>query len=314
MESAAKRLTTGKRQRERGKRRSGGDRRRLVQLLVSLALFLLVFAGQWAFPGRLRAWKTAVAEDTDFRAAFQQFADQLKTSAPMGEAVEALFHALTGRETPAPAVPSAGAAAGPAQITLLGQTARHGLDWMNANSFAGELTARTPEPQPEPETEKKPVVTAVAQTCDKNGEKLPSNVSYEHYELGLAETAVPVHGPVTSGFEYRTSPITGKREFHLAMDIAAEEGTPIGAFAAGTVRYIGESDEFGLYLMIDHDNAVSSFYAHCSKLLVRKGERVTCGQTVALVGHTGNATGSHLHLTILKDDIRLDPAYYVDPA
>ena len=78
------------------------------------------------------------------------------------------------------------------------------------------------------------------------------------------------------------------------------------------VEYIGESDEFGNYLKIRHENNVSSFYAHCSKLLVHKGDEVACGQTVALVGHTGNATGSHLHLTIEKDNIRLDPAYYVE--
>ena len=65
-------------------------------------------------------------------------------------------------------------------------------------------------------------------------------------------------------------------------------------------------------MKINHENNVSSFYAHCSQLLVHKGDQVTCGQTVALVGHTGNATGSHLHLTIEKDNIRLDPAYYVD--
>lgn len=314
MESTAKKLTAGRRQAERGRRQSRGDRRRLAQLLVSLALFLLVFAGQWAFPGRLRAWKTAVAEDTDFRTAFRQFSERLESKVPVGEALEALLCTLAGQEMLPQQSPLPGAeAAAPEQVQLLGETARHGLDWLNDNSFAGELPNRAPETQPEPEPEEKTLVTAVAQTYDKNGEKLPSNVSYEYYDLGLTETVAPVRGTVTSDFAYRISPITGKREFHLAMDIAAEEGTPIGAFADGTVRYIGESDEFGLYLMIDHDNAVSTFYAHCSKLLVRKGERVTCGQTVALVGHTGNATGAHLHLTILKDDIRLDPAYYVDP-
>lgn len=132
------------------------------------------------------------------------------------------------------------------------------------------------------------------------------------YELGLSETAVPVSGVATSGFGYRDSPIDGEIEFHLALDIAAEEGDKIGAFSSGVVEYIGESDEFGNYLKIRHENNVSSFYAHCSKLLVHKGDQVDCGQTVALVGQTGNATGPHLHLTIEKDNIRLDPAYYVD--
>ena len=91
-------------------------------------------------------------------------------------------------------------------------------------------------------------------------------------------------------------------------------GTEIKAFADGVVEYIGQSDDFGLYFKITHKNGVSSFYAHCSKLLIQKGDTVTCGQTVALVGETGMATGPHLHLTIEKDKIRLDPAYYVDPS
>ena len=158
------------------------------------------------------------------------------------------------------------------------------------------------------------VVTAVAQEYSPDGVALPSNVSYEYYELGLEKTVCPVTGPVSSTFGYRTNPITQKNEFHLALDIAADEGTEIKAFADGVVEYIGQSDDFGLYFKITHKNGVSSFYAHCSKLLIQKGDTVTCGQTVALVGETGMATGPHLHLTIEKDKIRLDPAYYVDPS
>ncbi|MBM6897039.1 M23 family metallopeptidase, partial [Pseudoflavonifractor capillosus] len=167
-----------------------------------------------------------------------------------------------------------------------------------------------PTPVPTPA-----VVTAVAQEYSPEGVALPANVSYEYYELGLSKTVCPVMGPVTSTFGYRTHPITQEHEFHLALDIAADEGTDIVAFADGVVEYIGRSDDdFGLYLKITHGNGVSSFYAHCSKLLVQKGDEVKCGQTVALVGETGMATGPHLHLTIEKDNIRLDPAYYVDPS
>lgn len=168
------------------------------------------------------------------------------------------------------------------------------------------------QPAPDQEPTQPAIETAVAQEYTEDGVKLPRNVSMAFYELGLSETAVPVSGVATSGFGYRDSPIDGEIEFHLALDIAAEEGDKIGAFSSGVVEYIGESDEFGNYLKIRHENNVSSFYAHCSKLLVHKGDQVDCGQTVALVGQTGNATGPHLHLTIEKDNIRLDPAYYVD--
>ena len=318
MESAAKKLTVGRRQMAKGRQRTGGERRRLAQLAASLLLFLLVFLGRDIFPARLREWKAAMAADTDFKAAFQDFSSQLKADAPFGEAVKTLIASLAGREIAEPEPqPEETPRSELPEVELLGETARGGLTWLNAHSFAGTRAVQPAQEEPEPEepaSMPQPVATAVAQAYDENGVALPSNVSFQYYELGLERTAVPVHGTVTSNFEYRTSPITGKREFHLAMDIAANEGTKISAFSDGTVRYIGESDEFGQYLMIDHANGVSSFYAHCSKLLVRKGETVTCGQTVALVGHTGKATGSHLHLTILKDNIRLDPAYYVDPA
>ena len=84
------------------------------------------------------------------------------------------------------------------------------------------------------------------------------------------------------------------------------------AFASGTVEYIGQNDSYGLYLQIDHGNGVKSFYAHCSKLLVQKGQPVKIGETVALVGSTGTATGPHLHLELKYQKMHVNPAYYVD--
>ena len=96
------------------------------------------------------------------------------------------------------------------------------------------------------------------------------------------------------------------------MDIGGQEGDPIGAFAAGTVEYIGENDDHGLYLQIDHGNGVKSFYAHCSKLCVSQGQTVAMGETVALVGSTGVSTGPHLHLELKWNGLHLNPAYYVE--
>ena len=76
--------------------------------------------------------------------------------------------------------------------------------------------------------------------------------------------------------------------------------------------YTGESEESGLYLQIDHGNGVKTFYAHCSQLLVSGGETVQAGETVALVGETGNATGPHLHFALTKDGIYLDPLFYIE--
>lgn len=329
MEYAARQATGYRRKPLRQKRGTGRERRRLAQLLVSLVLFLLVFLGRGVFPAQLQSWRAAMEQDTDFAGAVRQFSMQLREKLPFREAFQNLLTAVAGEGAnpsgTADAVQQSDEPEHSVQVTFLGETSRGGLDYLLEYSFVKDLSRsvqtdtqdrpeqageQTPGSAPSPQK----VVTAMAQAYDKNGVALPSNVSYEYYELGLNQTIAPVRGTVTSNFEYRTSPITGKREFHLAMDIAAKEGTEILAFADGTVRYIGESDEFGQYLMLDHANGVSTFYAHCSKLLVRKGQTVVCGQTVALVGHTGKATGSHLHLTVLKDNIRLDPAYYVDPS
>lgn len=299
-----------------------GERRRMAQLMASLALFLLVYIGRGVFPAQLEVWRTVAAANVDFRAAFQQFGSALSTGEPVQEALEALCITLLGGEAPEPE-PSPASTPDTVQLhslPVLSQARGGGLSYMNEHGILAEtgFPSKRDEPaqaEPEPiqsEPTGPAVVTAMAQEYTDDGVKLPKNVSFAYYELGLSETAVPVAGTATSGFGYRDSPINGNNEFHLALDIGAEEGAEIGAFAAGTVEYIGASDEFGNYLKINHENNVSSFYAHCSKLLVHKGDQVACGQTVALVGHTGNATGSHLHLTIEKDNIRLDPAYYVD--
>lgn len=305
-----------------------GDSRRLVQLLVSLILFLLVYIGRGIFPAQIEAWYSAMHSNVDFTAVFQEFGQAVSNGAPVGETLEALCVRIFGgrleqgqdEQLVPPTDP-------PPAIVLLGQTpgvgwaylSTHGVmagncdeDGMDEPVPPGSESSEVNPTQDDVEPTQPLIVTAMAQEYTDDGVKLPSNVSFAYYELGLAETVVPVDGSITSGFGYRDSPINGKNEFHLALDIGAAEGTDIGAFADGVVEYIGESDEFGQYLKISHDNNVSSFYAHCSKLLVHKGDVVTCGQTVALVGQTGNATGPHLHLTIEKDNIRLDPAYYVD--
>jgi len=334
MDGTAKRAAAGRRrrppQRTRRSDRGGGtdrERRGLIQLAVSLALFLLVYIGRGVFPAQLEAWRTAAEANVDFGAAFKQFSAALSQGRPVPGALEALCVTLLGgeaeQEPPVSAPPDederqpVGALLSQASGGGLGYLKAHGL-WAGVGqpSKGDEPGQDEPVPaQPEPsasEPTQPTVVTAMAQEYTDDGVKLPRNVSMAFYELGLDETEVPVQGRITSGFGYRDSPIDGGHEFHLALDIGAAEGTEIGAFAAGTVEYIGASDEFGNYLKIRHGNNVSSFYAHCSKLLVHKGDQVACGQTVALVGHTGNATGPHLHFTIEKDDIRLDPAYYVD--
>ena len=138
---------------------------------------------------------------------------------------------------------------------------------------------------------------------------LPDTVDETVYPMEF-EHVLPTEGTLTSDFGSRLSPTTGQPGFHYGLDIAADEGVVIGAFADGTVREVGESD-YGNYLIVDHADGFSTLYAHCSSISAAVGDEVKCGEEIARVGQTGNATGPHLHLEIWKDGAALDPSDYL---
>lgn len=137
----------------------------------------------------------------------------------------------------------------------------------------------------------------------------PDTVDETVYPMEF-EHVLPTEGTLTSDFGSRLSPTTGQPGFHYGLDIAADEGVVIGAFADGTVREVGESD-YGNYLIVDHADGFSTLYAHCSSISAAVGDEVKCGEEIARVGQTGNATGPHLHLEIWKDGAALDPSNYL---
>ena len=98
------------------------------------------------------------------------------------------------------------------------------------------------------------------------------------------------------------------------MDIAADSGTAVAAFAAGTVKSVGNSEDFGIWLQMEHANGVTTFYSHCSKLCVKEGDHIKAGENVAYVGSTGKSTGPHLHFEIRLNGVRLDPMHYIEPS
>ena len=313
MDTMYRRRAAGRGSRMAGRKRTGGlparERRRLLQLGASIVLFLLVYFGRGVLPGQVAVWQVILNTDADFQGAAAAFGQILSDE---GDVLKALDVFLSGED-------SGGV---DEQDEPQDSTVEVPLPKLTAYSDRAyapgigtrplpEQTAVFVEQEPKIE-EEEPVVTAVAQVYDEQGEPLPERISLQYYVLGLEETAVPVMGTVTSGFGYRDHPVSGEYSFHTAIDIGVDTGTDVLAFGEGTVRYIGENDVFGLYLKIDHDNGVSTFYAHCDELLVGKGDEVTCGQVIAKSGETGNATGPHLHFSIEKDGIRLDPAYYLD--
>jgi murein DD-endopeptidase MepM/ murein hydrolase activator NlpD len=112
---------------------------------------------------------------------------------------------------------------------------------------------------------------------------------------------------VSSGFGVRHDPINGTERFHTGIDVAAQEGSPILAAAPGIVRRAGRRGGYGNAVEIDNGNGISTLYGHASALAVKEGDSVKTGEPVAFVGHTGRATGSHLHFEVRKDGKPTDP-------
>jgi murein DD-endopeptidase MepM/ murein hydrolase activator NlpD len=128
----------------------------------------------------------------------------------------------------------------------------------------------------------------------------------------LARKTVPTTMPVTGGYYssnygYRLDPITGHSEFHTGVDIVAGIGTKVMAAAGGVVSFSGTMPEYGNVVDVDHDNGLTSRYAHLSKRLVKAGDVVMKGQLIALVGNTGRTTGPHLHFEVREKGIPLNP-------
>ena len=131
---------------------------------------------------------------------------------------------------------------------------------------------------------------------------------------GTLQWPLPVAGTITSQFGHRVDPITGEVSSHTGTDIACAEGTPILAAADGTVTVANGLDSwggsYGYYIQIDHGGGLETLYAHCSSICVTTGQQVQAGQVIGYVGHTGRATGSHLHLEVKIDGNRADAMQY----
>jgi murein DD-endopeptidase MepM/ murein hydrolase activator NlpD len=112
---------------------------------------------------------------------------------------------------------------------------------------------------------------------------------------------------VTSGFSMRLHPILNTWKAHLGVDYAAPTGTPVRSVADGTVEFAGVQNGYGNVVMVMHRNQQMTVYAHLSRINVRRGQSVSQGQNVGLVGATGWATGPHLHFEFRVNGVHRDP-------
>jgi murein DD-endopeptidase MepM/ murein hydrolase activator NlpD len=117
----------------------------------------------------------------------------------------------------------------------------------------------------------------------------------------------PLRGYITSRYGYRYNPFGGARQFHTGIDIGAAMGTPVHAAMAGRVSTAGYNETSGNYVIIAHHAGYRTLYAHLSVVRVKAGAYVRTGDRIGDVGSTGLSTGPHLHFTVYKNGITVNP-------
>jgi len=120
----------------------------------------------------------------------------------------------------------------------------------------------------------------------------------------------PINGAsLSSGYGMRKHPILGYDRLHQGVDFAAPTGTPIMAAGTGFIEKIGMNGGAGNYIKIKHINGYKTAYGHMNKFAagLKKGSKVTQGQTIGFVGSTGMSTGPHLHYEVIFNNKKINP-------
>lgn len=115
----------------------------------------------------------------------------------------------------------------------------------------------------------------------------------------------PFRGIITSNYGYRG------REFHTGVDFAGATGSTIVASDGGTVVFAGWKGNYGYTVIIRHGNRLETLYGHCSRLLVKSGQKVGKGEAIARLGSTGRSTGPHVHFEVRVSGRHVSPWKYI---
>ena len=297
----------------------------IIRLFVCVLLFAIVFVGRGIFPeGMIRVRNqmlTLLTSNTDFSTVFHQLGESIRGEKNILQQANDLYREVLGidsAEDEHGAIP---------QLTSLWSEERGFLNSTPALGartshythnpyiqFLGYCEETNGQDTEDMGVEEKTVPAAgtVLIHVDSDGQKLPEGYTMDQISLGELDTYPPLNGKINSGYGYRDHPIDGRYQFHGGVDIGGQRGDAIGAFASGTVEYVGEDQSYGLYLQLDHGNGVKSFYAHCDSICVQKGQQVSKGEKIGEVGSSGSATGPHLHLELKYENIHLNPSYYIE--
>lgn len=308
----------------RGGRRTAASAqdKRLARLVICGVLFVLLVAVKLLFPeavGRLaRSAGELIGRDADFKEAFAAMGRAAGGKEEVGDSLHQAYTAVFGPsddvEDPdleAAAGPRAGDGAVPDPVT-------EAMPLPVKEKTSEDLPASAPA-----ESEEKSVVEREIDLTEPEEDTvtasasyvytmpaLPENASLEQRSLGF-DYASPVVAPLSSSFGWREHPVTGGQKFHYGVDLAADYGSDVCAFAGGMVYATGESSTLGKYIMLQHEGGYITLYGHLSEVTVSGGD-VALGDKIAEVGDTGMVTGAHLHFELHSGELYLNPIYYVE--
>ena len=181
---------------------------------------------------------------------------------------------------------------------------------INAGELLGESETKEPEKPELPPAVEEAIETFFASQEPFEELAVPEDVSYE-VELPGFRCVSPVDAPCSSGFGYRVHPLENLTKFHYGIDLAAQSGEDILCFSDGTVTEVGQNETMGKYIRVSHEDGFASLYAHCGTVYVSKGQTVSAGEKLGLVGATGKVTGPNLHFELTKDGVYVNPAFYL---
>ncbi|MFW6022842.1 MAG: peptidoglycan DD-metalloendopeptidase family protein [Halanaerobiaceae bacterium] len=116
---------------------------------------------------------------------------------------------------------------------------------------------------------------------------------------------------ISSEFGWRADPFTGEQQLHEGLDIGVWYNTPVLATADGVVKFVGRNGGYGLLVTIEHGFGYETRYAHLNKIKVKKGQKVSRGDIVALSGNSGRSNGPHLHYEVILNNIPKNPVNFI---
>jgi len=168
------------------------------------------------------------------------------------------------------------------------------------------------------------VISAEARLAELQRKKVAQSRSFDEvFDLANNQTellkSIPAIQPVrnedlkrmASGYGYRIHPIYKVRKMHYGMDFSAPTGTEIFATGDGEVILAKRTyNGFGRHVIIRHGFGYETLYAHMSKTLVKRGQKIKRGEVIGLVGSTGTSVAPHLHYEVRKDGRKVNPAQY----